>query len=221
MNFCEGEALRERGELMTPELNVISTGRQSMDTLLRILEKIHPYVDTIHIREKSWTAGEMVVAIETLLSKGVPCKKIIVNDRVDVSHVMNIRGVQLAHHSMGVSRVKKAYSHLEIGCSVHDLHGAVMAKESGADMLLYGHIFDSHSKPGVPPKGVKCLKHIVSNVSIPVIAIGGITPDNAPDVIAAGASGIAVLSGILLATDPLKAVIDYRDNLHRKKGDYE
>lgn len=206
---------------MPSELNVISTGRQSLATLVQIAEKIYPYVDTIHIREKTWTAGEMVDAIETLISKGVPSEKIIVNDRVDVAHVMNIRGAQLAHHSIAVSKVKKAYNQLEIGCSVHNLEEAMKAEESGADMLLYGHIFDSNSKLGVPPKGIGRLKYIASNVSIPVIAIGGITPNNALEIIAAGASGIAVLSGILLANDPLKAVIDYREALYRKKGNDE
>ncbi|WP_404452049.1 thiazole tautomerase TenI [Virgibacillus necropolis] len=208
-------------QLMTPELNVISTGRQPLDTLVRRAEKIHPYIDAIHIREKTWTANEMVIAIEMLRSKGVPRKKIVVNDRVDVAHVMNIRGVQLAHHSIAVERVRNAYNHLEIGCSVHDSRGAIAAEKNGADRLIFGHVFDTHSKPGLPPKGMECMKEIVSNVSIPVIAIGGITPDNAADVIAAGASGIAVLSGVMLADDEVKAVTNYRDAIQRKKGDYD
>lgn len=201
---------------MNNKIHVISTGQQPLKKFVSIAALIHEDVDAFHLREKNWSARELVTAIEYLSVEGVPLEKIIVNDRVDVAHLMNVRGVQLAHHSFRVSAVKKAFPSLQVGCSIHTLDEAIEAVGMGADYLLYGHIFPTSSKRDITPKGLDNLKNITKHVSIPIIAIGGITPENAQDVIATGADGIAVMSGILLATDPLKAVKDYRNRMGDK-----
>ncbi|MBM7585739.1 thiazole tautomerase (transcriptional regulator TenI) [Bacillus pakistanensis] len=198
---------------MNRQLHVISTGQQSKEEFGRIASTIHEYVDGFHLREKKWTAKELVAAIQSLSEQGVPLEKIIVNDRGDVAHSMKTGGVQLAHHSMDASLVKKAFPALQIGCSVHSLAEAMGAEKKGANRLLYGHIFSTASKPGVPPRGLRELGEIVQNVTIPVFAIGGITPGNVEEVLATGVEGIAVLSGILKANDPLEAVLEYRKKM--------
>ncbi len=155
----------------------------------------------------------MVEAIDRLLSQGVPSEKIIVNNRIAVAHVTGVRGVQLTHQSIGLPKVKNYYDHLRIGCSVHSTDEAINAADHGADYLVYGHIFESGSKPGLAPRGLKNLQDVAESTTVPVIAIGGITPENTRDVLAAGASGIAVLSGVLLARNPLEAVRSYRRQL--------
>lgn len=197
------------------ELHLISTGQQSTEALASIIEKVHTYVDVIHLREKLWTDREMIGAIELLTSRGVPKEKLIVNSRIDVAHVMKIRGVQLTHKSIGVSVVRNVYDHLKIGCSVHSVDEAIYASNNGADYLLYGHVFESDSKPGLKPKGLESLQRVVQSVPIPVIGIGGIMPGNTPDIIKSGAKGIAVLSGVLLSTDPLNTVIKYKETLQK------
>lgn len=198
---------------MNKKLHVISTGQQPLAKFVSIAALIHEDVDAFHLRETSWSARELVNAIDFLSVKGVPLEKIIVNDRIDVAHSMKVRGVQLSHHSLRVSTVKKAFPTLQIGCSIHTLDGAIEAAEMGADYLLYGHVFPTSSKQGITPKGLDGLKEITEQVTIPVIAIGGITPENARDALTMGVEGIAVLSGILLATDPLKAVKDYKEKM--------
>jgi thiazole tautomerase (transcriptional regulator TenI) len=191
----------------------VSTGRQSDRVLIEIMKDIHPYMTAVHIREKSKSAKEIVSLIMKLALAGVPLSKVIVNDRVDVAVCCQTRGVQLGFHSMDVAFVRSAFSELTIGCSVHSMEEARYAERYGADLLLYGHIFQSQSKPGKEPKGLEQLKKISSQTTLPVIAIGGIKPFHVSDVMAAGASGIAVMSGVLEAPSPLRSVIEYRNYL--------
>ncbi|SDP16793.1 thiamine phosphate synthase [Halobacillus aidingensis] len=118
--------------------------------------------------------------------------------------------MQLTHHSLPVSQVKQTFPELNVGKSVHSLKEAIDAKEEGADFLLYGNIYPTSSKPGKAGKGLDSLREIIEHVGCPVVAIGGITPERAGDVIRTGAQGIAVMSGILQAEDPVKAAQAYR-----------
>lgn len=200
---------------MGKQLHVISSGKQSVNRFVSIVEKIYQYVDFIHLRERQWTAQEHVQAIEALQEKGVPLEKIIVNDRVDIAHVTKVAGVQLAHHSLDVATIQKHFPHLKVGCSVQTVERAQIAERAGANWLLHGHIFPTNSKKGIVPRGISSLEKIVENSHISVIAIGGITPSRVEKVIQAGAGGIAVLSGILLADDPEGAAQQYRHALDR------
>lgn len=202
---------------MHGQLHIISTGQQSIDTFSTIVAAIHKDVDAIHIREKTWTATELMKTVQRLVDLGVPLHKIIINDRVDVAYVMGTKGVQLAHHSIDVARVKENFPSLQIGCSVHSVTEALQAEVNGADYILYGHVFPTRSKPGLPPKGLQRLSQLVQHVHVPVIAIGGMTPKRTADVLATGAHGIAVLSGVLLADHPQKAVKAYARALQRRR----
>lgn len=198
---------------MCKELHVISTGKQSAQTLALIMKQIHPYIDYIHVRERSWTAIELMLAIDALLNNGVPPSKIIINDRIDVAQAMKVSGVQLAYHSMLVQTVRQTFPKLMIGRSIHGIDEAKQAEQDGADRLMYGHIFPTSSKPNLKPRGLGNLQQIVHEVNIPVIAIGGMTPENVSSVLQTGAAGVAVLSGILLAEDPVTQVKRYRKQI--------
>lgn len=200
---------------MTKQLHIISTGQQSMKRFVHVVQQVHEYVDAIHIREKKWTAKELSTAVQALIDKEVPREKIIINDRIDVAYMMKTRGVQLGYHSADYSLVRESFRDLQIGCSVHAPEEAIAAEKKGASYLLYGHVFSTASKPGLPPRGSEKIKEMRKQVTIPVIAIGGITPENTKEVVTAGAAGIAVLSGIFLAADPLKKARKYRYALDR------
>lgn len=200
---------------MAKELHVISTGTQSKDELTEKIVKIHPYIDFFHLREKHWRAVDYIEVIDSLIKKGVPKEKIIINDRVDVAYVMDVYGVQLAYHSIELTKVRSKFPTLHIGCSTHSLEEAKEKEQDGADYIFFGHVYSTASKKGVPPKGVTQLKQVVDEVNIPVIAIGGITPQNVKEIIDTGAKGLAVLSGILLASDVVTAAKKYRKMLDR------
>jgi thiazole tautomerase (transcriptional regulator TenI) len=195
------------------QLHVITTGRQNDDVLVKIAANIHPYITMLHIREKAKSAKEVSHIIERLQKAGVPASKIIVNDRVDVALCTGVNGVQLTHHSLDVSQVRRALPEMKIGCSVHSVSEAQYAEQNGADFIMYGHIFKTSSKRNAEPRGLDQLQYVVDQTTIPVIAIGGITPENVRNVINTGASGIAVMSGILEAPSPLQAVKLYKQQL--------
>ncbi|MYL39527.1 thiazole tautomerase TenI [Halobacillus litoralis] len=197
-------------------LHVISTGRQSPAELCPRAAAIEPWVDYLHLREKQWSARETADTIETLDSLGFPKEKLVINDRVDVAAAKGVPQVQLAGHSLSVQDVKRAFPSLHVSCSVHSAEEAVAAEAEGADAVLFGHVFETDSKPGLPGRGLGALKTVTGAVSLPVIAIGGLTPENAARLKHYGASGAAVLSGVLLAENAEEAVRRYRYHLERR-----
>lgn len=191
------------------ELHLISTSKQTKHELVSILEKVHFYTDYIHLREKQFNFNDYLETINMLAHVGVPLEKIIINDKADIAYRTQAGGVQLRGDSLPVKKVKHMYPKLKIGCSVHETTEALMKERDGADYLVYGHVFSTASKPNLAPKGLSALKKVSDSVTVPVIAIGGIKPSNVNQVKQSGASGIAVLSGVLLADDPLAAVKEY------------
>ncbi len=88
------------------------------------------------------------------------------------------------------------------GISVHSTEEAILAQELGANYITYGHIFATDCKKDLPPRGISALKQVCSAVSIPVYAIGGITPQNATQAINAGAKGICLMSSLMKTGEP-------------------
>ena len=203
------ESSKEVTRILTnvKELHIISNGKMPIEQLREILIDIHPDVTSIHLREKQKTARELFQAVD-LLSKDIPLSKIIINDRVDVAFAARVAGVQLAYHSLDQAIVKKEFPNLRVGSSIHSFQDGENALRDGADYVLFGHVYPSRSKPGKTPKGIEELSR-VAKLPIPVIAIGGITPENTKSVIQAGANGIAVMSGVLDSRDPILAVKAY------------
>ncbi|WP_260871813.1 thiazole tautomerase TenI [Bacillus sp. X1(2014)] len=199
------------------ELHIISNGKMPIEQLCEIIMDIHPYVTAIHLREKQKTARELFQAVELLTTANLPLSKIIINDRVDVALVTEAGGVQLAFHSLDAAIVKENFSQLRVGSSIHSYEEGQKAKEKGVNYVLFGHVFPSQSKPGMTPKGLEELSRI-TKLEVPVIAIGGITPENTGRVLDAGAKGIAVMSGVLEARDPLVAVKAYLNVLRDGDG---
>ncbi|MEX0683700.1 MAG: thiamine phosphate synthase [Dehalococcoidia bacterium] len=100
-----------------------------------------------------------------------------------------------------------------IGRSVHALEAAVQAELDGADYVIAGPVYETTTHPGQPPAGLGLIAAITGAVRMPVVAIGGITATRVPDVIAAGADGVAVISAILGAASPERAARELREAL--------
>ncbi len=190
-----------------------------LEQLVEIVAEIHPYVAKIHLREKQKTARDLYQTMNLLTKGNVPMSKMVINDRVDVAFVTGAAAVHLAWHSLDVAVVKAKFPHLAVGCSIHSFEEGVRAQQNRTDYVVYGHIFFTNSKTGLKPKGLEELKKITEFLTVPVIAIGGILPENAKQVIQAGAKGIAVMSGIFDAHDPQAAVKAYKNVI--ENGDVE
>lgn len=185
------------------EFHVISTGRQSPEQVVEIIRAITPYVDVFHLREKHLTARDLYTLGQTLLLKAdLPPHKLAINDRLDVAIALGAGTVHLAGHSLPPDIVRSNAPDMRIGVSVHSLEEAMAAEAAGADYLLFGHVFPSDSKPGLTPRGTEALRRVAEACTIPVLALGGITPAVLPDIIKAGAMGAAVLSAVMDAAHP-------------------
>lgn len=146
-------------------------------------------------------------------ASGVPPSKLVINDRIDVALAAGAAGVQLAWHSLPPVGARGIAPGLRLGRSVHSQEEAARAGRQGADFCLYGHVFPTACKPGQRERGLAQLEVAVRCSSIPLIAIGGITPGNTRSVLSKGAAGIAVMSGICGATDPAGAAEAYRSSV--------
>jgi thiazole tautomerase (transcriptional regulator TenI) len=191
------------------ELHVISNGKLSFEQLLPIAVKIAKEVDFIHIREREKSARELYEGVKLLIERGISPTKLVINDRIDVALLTDVTRVQLGYRSADAQAVKEKFPALHVGCSVHSLEEALELQEKGADSVMYGHLFPTRSKEGVPPRGLEEVAEIASQLSIPVTAIGGIVPDNIAQVLQTGVTGVAVMSGIVEAGNPFQRVQDY------------
>lgn len=205
------------GGMILLQLHAISPGHLSTDQFIQQAKDIQQYVHFIHIRERHWQAKDYLFVINTLQQNKFPMNKLIINDRVDIASVTNIQQVQLASHSLEIKQVKTHFPTMYIGRSVHSLQSAISAENAGADHVIFGHIFPTTSKDRVPPRGVKQLEKITDHLTIPVIAIGGITIENMAEVFQAGAKGIAVMSGIFSATNWKQRAKGYYEQLQLLK----
>ncbi|MDP4098630.1 thiamine phosphate synthase [Paenibacillus sp. P96] len=193
------------------EFHLITDGCQSAERTADIMRIIGPDIDLLHVREKRLSAAELYTFMSTISERGCCLPgQLAVNDRVDAALLFGAGTVQLTSLSLPLRLVKEAFPALRCGASVHSLQEALAAEQAGADYVLFGHIYESTSKPGMPPQGLRSLEELCHTVSIPVIALGGIQPHHVQDIKRAGASGIAVMSGIWRVPDPAGMAKEYR-----------
>ena len=164
----------------------------------------------VQVREKDLGAAELATLCRRIRDLD-PTPFVIVNDRVDVAIAVGAPGVQRTHASLSVEDLRLvADKRVRVGASVHALDEAKTAAAHGADWIFFGPIYDTPSKREYgAPQGLTSLEQVARSVDIPVIAIGGITPQRVKDVLSAGADGIAVISAILMSPDPAASTTDF------------
>lgn len=126
----------------------------------------------------------------------------VINDNVDIAIEMDADGVHVGQSDMEAGDVRaKLGPDKIIGVSAQTVEQAILAEKRGADYLGVGAVFPTGSKDDADDVSHETLKAICDAVSIPVIAIGGITVDNTPELAGTGICGIAVISAIYAAED--------------------
>ncbi|MGH7334516.1 MAG: thiamine phosphate synthase [Candidatus Rokuibacteriota bacterium] len=173
---------------------------------------------SVQVREKDLGAAALAALCRRLQAVTLP-GLIIVNDRVDVALAIGAGGMQRSSTSLSVRDVRQIVkTSLYIGASVHSLEESIEAEAEGADWLTFGPVYDTPSKRGYgAPQGLIALERVARAVTIPVIAIGGITPERVAEVRAAGAHGVAAISAILSAESASEAVRRFLDALEQTK----
>lgn len=199
-----------------PQLHLVTDpGLPPLEQARRVEIAASHGVDAVHVRLPVATARqvyELAMVLQQALAGGQA--SLVVNDRVDVALAVNAFGVQLGGGSLPPRAVRRVLGpDAPVGVSVHTTSEAREAQRDGATWVTFGHVYETGSHPGEPERGVEGLREVVACVQIPVIAIGGITPARVGAVLASGAAGIAVITGILRAGDVAAATRAYREAL--------
>lgn len=170
------------------------TDRHSLPPGVSLLDSIaRADADWVQIREKDLSARELFELVKRALDSG---KKIIVNTRMDVALAAGAAGVHLPDGSIDPDRLRKiAPPGFLIGVSCHSVENVVKSAQKGANYVVLSPIFAPLSKTSnLPPLGLGKLAEAAKAVSIPVLALGGITESNAQACIEHGAAGVAGIS---------------------------
>jgi thiamine-phosphate pyrophosphorylase len=173
---------------------------QKIALLRKICEVAAAGVDYIQIREQDLSTAELSELARQVVGSVPASCRLLINDRLDVACAVGAGGVHLGEKSISVSEAKRyvrerGISHdFLIGASVHSLETAQAAERGGADYAIFGPVFATPSKAVYgAPQGLEKLATVCRGISIPVFAVGGITPENAPECYAQGALGIAAI----------------------------
>ncbi|MCL2786481.1 MAG: thiamine phosphate synthase [Methanomassiliicoccaceae archaeon] len=171
--------------------------------------------DVIQLRDKTMDKERLTrVAMEMRRITSLHGTLFFVNDHVDVALASEADGVHLGQEDTDLVEAVRTGNGMLIGISVGSADEARAAEAGGASYIGFGPIFGTGSKHDAgPATGLDELRAIKEAVSIPVVAIGGITKENAASVTAAGADGVAVISAVVSQSDITKAARELRDTL--------
>ncbi len=185
---------------------------RGLDLLDLMMRSVEAGATLVQVRAKTLPDREFLElsqAAQTKLSKrGVP---LIVNDRADIALAAGASGVHLGQEDLPLQSARALLGHGRlVGVSVTSVEEARRAWHGGADYVGAGPVFATSTKDcTAPPLGLEGLKKIRSAVRIPILAIGGLTPANARQVLDSGADGLAVISAILGAADTAAATAEF------------
>lgn len=172
--------------------------------------------DCVQVREKEISTRELAARVRAVIDLARPAgAAVVVNDRADIALACGADGVHLGQDDLPVRDARRlAGERLLVGASTHSLDEARAAVEAGADLCGVGAMFATGTKPGIAPGGTGYLRaYLASFGRVPHLAIGGITPANAPELAAAGCRGVAVSGAVCGAADPAAVVRALRSAL--------
>lgn len=121
----------------------------------------------------------------------------VINDRADIAYIVGADGLHLGQEDLSIEDARRIVGSMQIGVSTHGLEQALAADRGGADLIAFGPVFETSSKDNPDPVvGLELLAEAARAVSRPVVAIGGISPENAGETLHAGARYVAVISAL-------------------------
>ena len=193
-------------------------GKRSLKEVVK--ESLDGGVTFVQLREKTLENDKFLEEAKELKQL---CKEynvpFVINDNVDIAIAMDADGVHVGQSDMEAGNVREKLGPDKIiGVSAQTVEQAVLAEQRGADYLGVGAVFPTGSKDDAVEVSHETLKAICEAVSIPVIAIGGISVGNVKELAGSGIVGIAVISAIYAAEDIKKAAEDLKAETARVVG---
>ena len=189
-------------------LYLVTDNSDDVEKFLKTIEEgIKGGVSIVQIREKTADTLDfynLALKVKEITTKyNVP---LIINDRVDVALAIDADGVHVGQSDMPCDVTRKLIGNDKIlGVSAATIEEAQKAEMDGADYIGTGAVFPTATKDDAPKITKKDLKEVVDSIDIPVVAIGGITLDNAHELKDTGIAGLSVVSAIMSAENPKKA----------------
>jgi thiamine-phosphate pyrophosphorylase len=172
--------------------------------LLRVLSVLNNKIAVLQYRNKLADADQKRAQAKVLIEH---CRKLnitlIINDDVELARELDADGVHLGEHDGDFKTARSLLGHNAIiGASCYNSFAlAEKAAAEGADYIAFGAVYKSATKPQARCAGLELFSQAKS-LNLPMVAIGGITPDNATQILAAGADFLAVIGAVFDATDP-------------------
>ena len=173
--------------------------------------------DTIQFRQKIGSTREMIEVgrqIKRLCEEADV--EFIVNDRLDIAIATDADGVHLGQDDFPIPLARQLLGESRIiGGSAATMEEARKCLSEGADYVGFGPVYPTSSKEDAGPvSGIDLLREVVEAIPLPIIAIGGITAENIPEVVRGGAHGIAMISAVCCQEDPEEATRLLHQALH-------
>lgn len=174
----------------------------------------------VQLREKTWPSGQLLPLAERLRAR---CRKagvtFVMNDRVDLAVAVEADGVHLGQDDLPPRHARALLRPgMILGVSTHSVEQARRAQTDGADYVAVGAMFPTGTKPDFELVGPALVRAVRPEIRVPLVGIGGITPDNVGQVITAGADGVAVISAVCAAADPRAASAHFLDAIRRARA---
>ena len=203
---------------MLPRLVLIADGFTQPARAERTLEACRAGVPWVHLRDHAVDDETFEMAARRLVARlrdEVPGVRISINGRLPVAEAL-ATGLHVGRRGPAIAAARACLPEAVVGFSAHDVAEGRRAVDAGADYLFFSPVFETTSKPGHAGVGVEALGRFSRAVpAVPVFALGGVTPERVGICRAAGAYGVAVLSGVLDAPDPVAATARYLDALQQ------
>ena len=199
-------------------LDRTASGGRDLETVLDAVLKGGARI--VQLREKTLPSGTLFPLAERLRARcrtaGVP---FIVNDRVDLAVAVGADGVHLGQDDLPPAAARAILKPgMILGLSTHSVAQADAAQAAGADYVAVGSMYPTATKPEFQLVGPALVRELRPRIRVPLVAIGGITPENAGEVIAAGADAVAVISAVCGAPDPAAAARRFVQVIEAARG---
>ncbi len=177
-------------------------------------------VALVQYRDKLHDKGDQLPIVEAMLARcraaGVP---LLLNDHIDLALAVGADGVHVGQHDLPVAIARRLLpADAIVGCSTNNPQEARDAAAQGASYIAVGRIFPSGSKSNTRPASLDTIRQVRAAVSVPIVAIGGITIENVDQVIEAGAGSAAVIAAVCAAADIESAARAIRSRFARRSG---
>jgi thiamine-phosphate pyrophosphorylase len=188
---------------------ILDTGYVAPDRLYQVAEQIvRGGVDVLQLRAKGWARSEIVRIGQGLreiipaIDATEPGPLFVLNDHPGLAEEIGADGVHVGQDDLSVQVAREqAGADVLVGKSTHSLAQAIAAEREGADYIGVGPLFATPTKPDYAPVGLELIGQVAAQVRVPQFCIGGVNARTLPDVLAAGARRVVIVSDLLRSDD--------------------